>query len=135
MIMPAPWRRWADPAPMSGLVISRCAITELTVDLGHCGCGGPETRAPAVPLTPRADSVFGRVCPLRIPPQTGLPRQMSGFFFVHLRLIDLLHVRHDAADECDLCGSFGLPHRLMGGGLADGPRGVVGGQVRSGRGD
>ena len=59
MIMPAPWRRWADPAPMSGLVISRCAITELTVDLGHCGCGGPETRAPAVPLTPRADSVLG----------------------------------------------------------------------------
>ena len=52
-----PWRRWTDPAPMSGLVISRCAIPKIAVDLGHCGCGGPETHAPAVPHPPRADAV------------------------------------------------------------------------------
>ena len=46
-----PWRRWTDPAPMSGLVISRCAIPKIAVNLEHCGCGGPETHAPAVPHT------------------------------------------------------------------------------------
>ncbi len=52
----APWRRWTDPALMSGLVISRCAISEIAMNLRHCGCGGPETHAPAVPLTPRANA-------------------------------------------------------------------------------
>ena len=52
----APWRRWNDPALMSGLVIPRCAIPEIAVDLEHCGCGGPETHAPAVPHTPRANA-------------------------------------------------------------------------------
>ena len=74
MIMPAPWRRWADPAPMSGLVISRCAITELTVDLGPLRVRG--ARDLRTRSTPHASCRFriGRVCPLRIPPQTGLPR-------------------------------------------------------------
>ena len=57
-----PWRRWTDPAPMSGLVISRCAIPKIAVDLEHCGCGGPETHAPAVPQSPCANAAaFARL--------------------------------------------------------------------------
>ncbi len=51
-----PWRRWTDPAPMRGLVISRCAITENRGELRALRVRGPETHAPAVPHTPCANA-------------------------------------------------------------------------------
>ncbi len=60
---------------------------------------------------------------------------MADRTLVRARLVDLFHVRDDAADQCDLGRSLRLPHRLMGGGLADSSGWIIGRHVRGCRGN